>query len=157
MHFAYAIVFVALLSSFGVWAGQPEVISCESIQKGKPKVRANIKLVFQDQRLLSLKYENELVRSSEDGGPSCSVEAARGVDDVQFQDSKDVTVIRFASSMDYAGQPFTPKVIVINNRLYVTVLFDVTMAHSMFCGAAAGMHETVSYDRRSKTCGFNGF
>ena len=116
-----------------------------------------MKLTIQDQRLGYLKYENELIRSDQQDGPSCFLEAARGTDDIDFQDSKEVTVIRFSSVKDYAGQPFTPKVIVINNREYVTVLFDVTMAHSSFCGAAASMHETVSYDRRTKKCSFSGF
>ena len=157
MKLIYATLSIAMFFSCGAWAAQPEAISCESIQKGKPKVRGSIKLTFQDQRLLNLKYENELLRSSGEDGPSCFVEAIRGADDVRFQDSNDVTVIRFADRKDYAGKPFTPKVVVINNRDYVTVMFDLTMAHSMFCGAAAGMHETVSYDRRSKKCGFNGF
>ena len=87
------------------------------------------------------------------GGHSCTVVAERGDRWTTWQDLKQTTVVSFGER-NYSGQPFTPKIVVLNSRISVRISMDLMGANAAFCGANTSAAMSISYDKRSKKCRF---
>lgn len=143
---------LALLLSFSTLVpAETGTLVCEAISKSR--LKSQLRIVFENERLKSFLYQNENLTDDEVGGHSCAVVAERGDQWTYWQDQRETTVVSFAERK-YSGQPFTPKIVVLNSRISVRISMDLMGANAAFCGANASTARSISYDKRSKKCRF---
>lgn len=142
---------VLLLSFATLVPAATETLVCEAISKSR--LKSQLRMIFDDERLKSFQYENEIMTDDEVDGHSCTVVAERGDQWTTWQDMKQTTVVSFGAR-NYSGQPFTPKIVVLNSRISVRISMDLMGANASFCGAKASTATSISYDRRSNKCRF---
>jgi hypothetical protein len=151
MRFPTRFFFASLILALGAGASA-ETISCRATDKHKTDHRVVMRI--DGGRVTNFKYSSLAAPNAGDVRHSCEVELRRDDKSVVWSDLSEVTIAHLAQSTDSSGNPFTPKVVFLNNALYVQILMDVTFAHARFCGAGGDRADLVSFDRRSKKCGF---
>ena len=144
---------LSLFLSFAPFvSAMTESFVCQAIDKNQ--LKSQLRILFEDERLKSFLYQNDILRNDDLDGPSCTVIAERGDQWTKWHDKKETTVVSFAER-EHFGRSVTPKIVVVNSLHSVKISMDLVAAHAAFCGAGAAYASSIRYDKRSKKCRFD--